>query len=85
MLQNDIKMGLDDTYSICFNYGSQLLKYENKKDIKTSQEIVDEYKKITINDLKDFAFKLFDFNKMMICTLSPNKLDENIYKKIFHQ
>lgn len=82
MIQNQVKMTQEGSYRNCIYYGEQLLKDE-KKNIKTNQEVVDEYKKITLQDLKAHANQIFDYSKIVVTTLSPNKIEEATYKSIF--
>ena len=82
MIQNQVKMNQEGSYGNCIHYGEQLLKDE-KKNIKNHQEVVDEYKKIKVQDLKDHANQLFDYSKVIITTLSPIKIEESTYKSIF--
>jgi predicted Zn-dependent peptidase len=83
-MQNTVKMSQEDSYENCLHYGIQFLK-NKKSEIKTYQEIVDEYKKITIQDLKEEANNLFDWYKCLITTISPNKIFNENYQKIFFE
>ena len=83
-MQNTVKMSQEDSYENCLHYGIQFLK-NKKSEVKTYQEIVDEYKKITIQDLKDEANILFDWSKSLITTISPNKIFNENYQKIFFE
>ena len=84
MLQNQVKMCQENSYENCIHYGIQFLKYKNKNDIKNYQEMVDEYKKISLEELKEHANNVFNFSKIVISTLSPNKIEEETYMKIFN-
>jgi len=92
-------MAQEDTYENCLHYGIQLLKNQNLKqiqnsnnqkliekiDIKNYQDIFNEYKKITREDLKNYANKIFNFNStdFLITTLSPVKIKDTIYANIY--
>jgi predicted Zn-dependent peptidase len=79
--ENQIKMLQEDTYENSLHYGIQFL--QGKKNIKTYKEIVQEYKKITILDLQQFANQLFDWNKFLVISYSPIKVFIENYQKIF--
>ncbi len=80
-MENGIKMAQEDSYDNCLFYGTQLLKKEGK--IQSYKQIVNEYKKISIDDLLKYARQLFDMSHFLVVTLSPNKIKEEIYQKIF--
>ena len=52
---------------------------------KNYQDIFNEYKKITREDLKNYANKIFNFNStdFLITTLSPVKIKDTIYANIY--
>ena len=56
-----------------------------KIDIKNYQDIFNEYKKITREDLKNYANKIFNFNSndFLITTLSPVKIKDIIYDNTY--
>jgi hypothetical protein len=81
-MQNNIKLAQEDSYENSLHYGIQCLKKKDKMDLKTYQEIVDEYKKISVVDLIDTANEIFNWNKCLITTLSPVKIFNEHYKKI---
>ena len=85
-MQNNIKLAQEDSYENSLHYGIQSLKKNSKSntnnDIKSYQEIVDEYKKISVEDLKVVANEIFNWNKCLITTLSPIKIFNEHYKKI---
>jgi predicted Zn-dependent peptidase len=90
-MQNNIKLAQEDSYENCLHYGIQCLKNnintqnknKSKTPIKNYQEIVDEYKKISVEDLQTLANEIFNWNKLLITTLSPVKVFSENYKKIF--
>jgi predicted Zn-dependent peptidase len=79
-LQNKSKMNLENTYETCLHYGVQYLKKTPK--IKNYQQLVNQYKKISIEDLHQHANMIFDWSKCMISTLSPNKIEDKFYEKL---
>ena len=93
-LKNQVKMAQEDTYENCLHYGIQFLKNQNLKQIKEKenievknyQEIFKEYKKITKEDLKNHANKIFKFDSkhFLITTLSPVKVKEKVYEETFY-
>ncbi len=80
-LKNKAKMSQEDSYDNAFYYGVQLLKYSNPKRIINYDDAFNLFTDISIQDLKDEADKLFDWNKCVISCLSPIKLDKNILDK----
>jgi hypothetical protein len=90
-MQNNIKLAQEDSYETSLHYGIQCLKNnitqntntKTKTSIKNYQEIVDEYKKISVEDLQILANEIFNWNKLLITTLSPVKIFAENYKKIF--
>jgi predicted Zn-dependent peptidase len=80
-MENSIKMSQESSYDNCIYYGTQLLKNEGK--IMSYKQMVGEYKKISIDDLLDYSKQLFDLSHFLVVTLSPTKIKEEVYQKIF--
>ena len=80
-MENSIKMSQEDSYDNCIYYGTQLLKNEGK--IMSYKQMVDEYKKISIDDLMDYSKQLFNLSHFLVVTLSPTKIKEEVYQQIF--
>jgi predicted Zn-dependent peptidase len=83
-MENKVKILQEDTYENALHYGIELLQ-SNTRHLKTYQEIVEEYKKITISDLQQFANQLFDWNKFLVVSYSPLKVFIENYEKIFFE
>jgi predicted Zn-dependent peptidase len=79
-LISQVKVAQESSYENAFHYGYQLAKED---DIKTHEELVTIYQKITRKDLQINAQLYFDYQNMMICTLSPVKINLETYQKIF--
>ncbi len=80
--ENENRKSLSDSYQICSHYGFQYLK-KDKSDIYTLPQIIEQYKSITIEDLQEFAKKLFDWDKFMIMSISPVKISQHEYTNLF--
>jgi predicted Zn-dependent peptidase len=79
-VENHSKMSQENSYENSLHYGMQLLKADK---IKTYKDIVNEYKNISISELQQFANQLFNWNKFLIVTYSPNKVFIEKYQRIF--
>ena len=80
-MENSIKMSQENSYDNCIYYGTQLLKNEGK--IMSYKQMVGEYKKISIDELLNYSRKLFNLSHFLVVTLSPIKIKEEVYQKIF--
>lgn len=80
-MENSIKMSQESSHDNCIYYGTQLLKNEGK--IMSYKQMVDEYKKISIDDLLDYSKQLFNLSHFLVVTLSPTKIKEEVYQQIF--
>jgi predicted Zn-dependent peptidase len=80
--ENANRISLSNSYTVCSHFGYQCLK-KDSTNIFTLPEIIKQYKKISIADLQEYANKLFDWNKFMIFTNSPIKLQQSYYTNLF--
>lgn len=82
-LRNKAIISQEDSYDNALYYGVQLLKYTNIKSIKNYDDMFNLFKKITLEDLKEQANIVFDWNKCSISSLSPIKIDDKEFQDIF--
>jgi len=75
-----VRMAQENSYENCFHYGVQLTK---GNDIKTYSDLIDIYQDISREDLQAAAATYFDYNKILIQTISPVKVFAENYQKIF--
>jgi predicted Zn-dependent peptidase len=79
-LNSQIKVSQESSYENAIHYGYQLARDDI---VKTHQELADIYLKITREDLQNNANMYLDYTGMKIYTLSPVKVKQTTYQKIF--